>query len=136
MADTFKFELVSPEHLLLSTDAVEVTIPGTEGDMGILSEHASVMSTLRPGIIVAKLGDGSEQSFFVAGGFADVSPTLLTVLAEFAIPEKDLTREIFDERKRLAQEAHDLITDDAEKKANAYTYIEQLSHLEQTGLTL
>ncbi len=136
MAESFKFELVSPEKLLLSVDAEMVTIPGTEGDMGILVDHAAVMTTLRPGIVEVKLADGSEQSFFVAGGFADATPTSLTVLAEFSIAKSELTAEIFAERKKLAQEAHDLITDDAEKKANAYTYLEQLSHLEQTGLTL
>jgi F-type H+-transporting ATPase subunit epsilon len=136
MAESFKFELVSPEKLLLSVDAEMVTIPGTEGDMGILVEHAPVMTTLRPGIVDVKLADGSEQSFFVAGGFADATPSSLTVLAEFGIPKSELTAEIFAERKRLAQEAHDLIVDDAEKKANAYTYLEQLSHLEQSGLTV
>ena len=136
MAESFKFELVSPEKLLLSVDAEMVTIPGTEGDMGILVDHAAVMTTLRPGIVEVKLADGSEQAFFVAGGFADATPTSLTVLAEFGIPKSELTAEIFAERKKLAQEAHDLIVDDAEKKANAYTYLEQLSHLEQTGLTL
>ena len=136
MAESFKFELVSPEKLLLSVDAEMVTIPGTEGDMGILVDHAPVMTTLRPGIVEVKLADGSEQSFFVAGGFADATPTSLTVLAEFGIPKTELTAEIFAERKKLAQEAHDLITDDAEKKANASAYLEQLSHLEQSVLTL
>lgn len=136
MAESFKFELVSPEKLLLSVDAEMVTIPGTEGDMGILADHAPVMTTLRPGIVEVKLADGNEQSFFVAGGFADATPTSLTVLAEFGIPKSELTAEIFAERKKLAQEAHDLIVDDAEKKANAASYLDQLSHLEQTGLTL
>lgn len=94
MADSLKFELVSPEKLLLSADAEIVSVPGTEGDMGVLVNHAPVMTSLRPGMVTAKLTDGSEQSFFVRGGFADVTPSSLTVLAEFAVPEAEMTDEM------------------------------------------
>ncbi len=134
MANTFKFELVSPEKLILSADAVEVTVPGVEGEFGVFANHAAVMSSLQPGVVTAKFEDGEDKAFFVAGGFADVTATSLTVLAEFAIPKEELTREIYEERKRLAQEAHDRIIDGEDKKANARSLIEQLNHLEPTLL--
>ncbi len=136
MADNFTFELVSPEKLLLSGDAEMVTVPGAEGDMGILANHSPVMTTLRPGLIEVKMGDGSESSFFVRGGFADITPTGLTVLAEFAVPKSELTREMFDEQKKIAQEEHDLHLEagDDEKKQAARSYLDQLNHLEPTLL--
>ena len=94
MADGFKFELVSPEKLLVSGDAEIVSIPGTEGDMGVMVNHSPVMTSLRAGMVVAKMSDGNEQSFFVRGGFADVTPESLTVLAEFAVPEAEMTDEM------------------------------------------
>ena len=75
MAENFTFELVSPENLLLSGEAEMVTIPGTEGDMGILAKHTAVMTSLRPGLIGVKMADGTENDYFVRGGFADVTPT-------------------------------------------------------------
>jgi len=136
MADGFTFELVSPEKLLLSGDASIVAIPGSEGDMGIMANHAPVMTSLRPGIVVAEMGDGNSQSFFVRGGFADITPTALTVLAEFAVPSAEMTREVFDEQKRIAQEEHDLAHSegDDDKAANARSYLDQLNHLEPTLL--
>ena len=94
MADGFKFELVSPEKLLVSGDAAIVAVPGSEGDMGVMANHAPVMTSLRSGMVTAKMADGSEQSFFVRGGFADVTPDSLTVLAEFAVPEAEMTDEM------------------------------------------
>ncbi|MEE9313484.1 MAG: F0F1 ATP synthase subunit epsilon [Rhizobiaceae bacterium] len=136
MADNFTFELVSPEKLLLSGDAEMVTVPGAEGDMGILANHSPVMTTLRPGLIEVKMGDGSESSFFVRGGFADITPTGLTVLAEFAVPKAELTREMFEEQKKIAQEEHDAHHEagDDEKKQAARSYLDQLNHLEPTLL--
>ena len=94
MADNLTFELVSPEKLLLSGEAEMVTIPGTEGDMGVLVNHSPVMTSLRTGLIKAKMLDGSEQSFFVRGGFADITTSSVTVLAEFSVPESEMTDEM------------------------------------------
>ena len=74
MADTFTFELVSPEKLLLSGDAEIVTVPGVEGDMGVLANHAPVMTSLRPGLIELKLGDGTESSFLCPRRFCRHHP--------------------------------------------------------------
>lgn len=136
MAENFTFELVSPEQLLASGEAEIVTVPGTEGDMGILVNHAPVMTSLRPGIVTAKMADGGESSYFVRGGFADIGPTGVTILAEFAIESSAMTREIFDEQKRLAQEEHDKHhqAGDDEKLANAKAFLDQLNSLEPTIL--
>jgi F-type H+-transporting ATPase subunit epsilon len=84
MADV-KVEIVSPERLLVSETAQSVTVPGTEGYFTVLGEHAPLMTTLKPGFITAVVGN-STQVFFVRGGFADVAPEGLTILAEEALP--------------------------------------------------
>lgn len=85
MADKISFDLVSPEQLLLSEDAVMVTIPGSEGDMGVMAGHAPVITTLRPGAIKVSGGPKGEATYFVAGGFAEINASKITVLAEEAI---------------------------------------------------
>jgi F-type H+-transporting ATPase subunit epsilon len=89
MASTMKFELVSPERVLLSGDAEQVLIPGAEGDMGILPGHAPVVSTLRPGILEIAL-TSSKSRIFVKSGFAEVSPDRVTVLADRAFDMADM----------------------------------------------
>lgn len=84
MAGTFKFELVSPERVLFSEDAEQVVVPGRDGDFAVLVGHAPVISTLRPGVLDVTL-PGSKRRVFVKGGFAEVDPTRLTVLAQSAI---------------------------------------------------
>jgi F-type H+-transporting ATPase subunit epsilon len=83
MAQTFKFELVSPEKVLLSGEAEQVQLPGSEGDMTILPGHSPLISTLRPGVIDVVFG-GSKSRVFVRQAFAQVEPDRLTVLAEKA----------------------------------------------------
>jgi F-type H+-transporting ATPase subunit epsilon len=83
MAGTFKFELVSPERILLSVDADQVELPGGDGDFTVLAGHAPVISTLRPGTIRAVSKDG-KKSIFVKSGFAEVGPDKLVVLADQA----------------------------------------------------
>jgi len=84
MADV-KVEIVSPERLLVSETAQSVTVPGSEGYFTVVGEHAPLMTTLKPGFITAVVG-GASQVFFVRGGFADVAPDGLTILAEAAEP--------------------------------------------------
>ncbi len=83
MAQTFTFELVSPEKVLLSGEAEQVQLPGSEGDMTILPGHSPLISTLRPGVIDVVFG-GSKSRVFVRQAFAQVEPDRLTVLAEKA----------------------------------------------------
>jgi F-type H+-transporting ATPase subunit epsilon len=83
------FELVSPSKLLFSGDVDSVVLPGTEGEMTILPQHAPLLTSLKPGIVVVTDAKGA-QKIFVRGGFAEVNPQGLTVLAERAIPTAEL----------------------------------------------
>lgn len=91
MAQTMKLELVSPERLLLSGEAEQVQLPGSEGDMTILPGHAPVVTTLRPGILDIVLGGGSKSRLYVKNAFAQVEPDRLTVLAEKAYDVAELS---------------------------------------------
>jgi F-type H+-transporting ATPase subunit epsilon len=104
MAEPIAFDLVSPERLLLSTEAEMVTVPGTDGYMGVLKGHEPVITTLRPGMIDVKSMDGSDTRFFIRGGFADVSADKITVLAEEAIPMSELDLAILDQQIKDAEE--------------------------------
>jgi F-type H+-transporting ATPase subunit epsilon len=92
MADSVEFELVSPEKLLLSKSVEMVVVPGSEGDFGVLPRHAPLISTIRPGIIRVYEGGKVTDQIFVAGGFAEVTGTRCTVLAEEALPVADIDR--------------------------------------------
>src|SRR5262245_8001034 len=81
MAGTFKFELVSPERILISADAEQVIVPGMEGQFTVFAGHAPVISTLRPGVLDAQV-EGGRRRVFVRGGFAEVEPDRVTVLAQ------------------------------------------------------
>lgn len=88
---TFPFNLVSPEKLLFSGEVEQVDVPGSEGDFGVLAGHAPLVSTLRPGILTI-FREGGALRVVVSGGFAEVSPTGLTVLADMAVPADDFDR--------------------------------------------
>ncbi len=127
MADTFSFELVSPERLLQSGQAVQVTIPGTEGEFTVLAGHAPVLSTIRPGIIHVTGEGASDERIFIRGGFAEVTPTGLTILAEEAVPMADLDAEALAQQIKNAEEDVADATDD-NKRQRAQ---ESLDHLHQ-----
>jgi F-type H+-transporting ATPase subunit epsilon len=128
MADKIAFDLVSPERLLLSEEAEMVTIPGSEGIMGIMAGHAPLISTLRPGVIDVKGGSEGDRRFFVLGGFAEVSPEKLTVLAQESVPLAELSAASMDLRIKNAEEDVGLAkTDDDRAKAlEALDYLNQL----------
>jgi|SRR5438876_11989662 F-type H+-transporting ATPase subunit epsilon len=84
----FHFDLVSPEKLLFSGEVNQVDVPGSEGDFGVLAGHAPVITTLRPGILVVH-GEGRQMRIVVSGGFAEVGPAGLNVLADMAVPVED-----------------------------------------------
>jgi F-type H+-transporting ATPase subunit epsilon len=88
MATTFHFDLVTPEKLLFSGEVEQVDLPGSEGDLGVLAGHAPIVTTLRPGILTI-FGEGKQMPVVVNGGFAEVGPTGLTVLADVAVPRED-----------------------------------------------
>ena len=135
MADVFKFELVSPERLLVSEDVLEVVVPGQEGYFTVLAQHAPVMATLQPGVVEVKNASGAEERYCVFGGFVDIVPDSCTLLAESAVNVKDVDRA--DVEQRIA-DARDDVNDakDDDSRAKAQTYLDQLTTLQnQQGFT-
>ena len=124
---SFAFELVSPERLLFGSDVESVVVPGTEGEFTVLRDHAPLMSTLKPGVVTVIEAGAKETRLFVRGGFADVAPTGLTILAESAVPleqldaakldaeiqnaREDVSDAADDESRRLAQEKLDQLNE-------------------------
>ncbi len=103
MADKLHFSLVSPERELFSGDVDQVVVPGVDGQFGVLPKHAPVMSVIKPGAI--RILDGSsERRIYVGGGFADVTPAGLTVLAEDAVDLSGLDRAKLDQDHKDASE--------------------------------
>ncbi|SEB39399.1 F0F1 ATP synthase subunit epsilon [Rhodobacter sp. 24-YEA-8] len=96
MAGNLQFDLVSPERRLASVPATEVQIPGADGDMTAMEGHSPTITTLRPGILRAVTSEG-VKSYIVTGGFADISPSGVTVLAERAIPAEEASSTILEE---------------------------------------
>jgi F-type H+-transporting ATPase subunit epsilon len=125
--DNFHFDLVSPERLVFSGEVEHVVVPGSEGEFGVLAHHAPLLAMLRPGILTI-LGP-SHQRIVVGGGFADVAPEGLTVLAELAVPVEEFDRsqllqEIKDSEEDLADAKDDALRDKLRRR------LEQLNRLE------
>ncbi len=111
MAGTFKFELVSPERVLMSAEAEQVQVPGAEGDFTVLPGHAPVISTLKPGVIHATLPNG-KKGIFVRSGFAEVTSDALTILAERAFITDEVDPRQIDEEMRAVEHAMENEQDD------------------------
>lgn len=129
MAKAFKFELVSPERLLVSEDVESVVIPGAEGEMTVMAEHAPVMTTIKPGVVTVKPASGNVQRFVVFGGFADILPSGCTLLAESAVAVGDIDRA---DIARRIQEAREDIADakDDASRTKAEQFLHQLTTLQ------
>lgn len=97
----FTFDLVSPERRLSSLQAREVQIPGTDGDMTALEGHAPTITTLRPGVLRVVHDKGTDE-FVVSGGFAEITGTGVSVLAEQALPRAEYTADV---HARFVEEA-------------------------------
>jgi F-type H+-transporting ATPase subunit epsilon len=114
---TFHFELVSPEKLLFSGDVEQVDVPGAEGDFGVLAGHAPLVAMLRPGILTVVNG-AERQRIVVFGGFAEVSPQGMTVLADTAMLADDLdAAQLAAEIKTVEEDIADTSDDVARDKA-------------------
>ncbi len=125
MAEPLAFELVSPEALVLSGEASEVVVPGTEGYFTVMANHAPLMSTLKPGVVEVKMASGEEKQIFVRGGFADVSPSGFTLLAEQSVMLEELDMKDLDQQiQNASEDVGDADTD--EKKAKAQAMLSQL----------
>lgn len=114
---TFNFELVSPERVLFSGEVDAVVLPATEGDMTVLAGHSPVMTTLKTGFLVVTSTPGNGRRVLVRGGFADINQNGLTVLAERALPEEELTQDILDQEILTAEMHYDATNEPAAKHA-------------------
>ncbi|MER9974493.1 F0F1 ATP synthase subunit epsilon [Mesorhizobium sp. M0085] len=129
MPEAFKFELVSPERLLVSEQVESVVIPGAEGEMTVMAHHAPVMTMIKPGVVTLKTAQGKEERYVVFGGFADIVPAGCTLLAESAVAVGDIDRA---DLARRIQEAREDAADakDDQTRSKAEQFLNQLTTLE------
>ena len=124
---TFHFELVSPERLVFAGEVTQVDVPGEEGDFGVFAGHAPYVATLKPGVLTI-YGDGGPERMVVRGGFAEVGPGGLTVLAEHAMPVSEIDAAMIAQAVKDAEEdVADADNDVARDKARER--LEQLNTL-------
>jgi len=118
MADTMQFDLVSPERMLLSTQASEVQIPGSDGDFTAMPGHAPVITSMRPGVMKV-IADGQTTEFAVTGGFAEVTADGVNIMAERSLPRAEMTSDVLNdwvaEARAAHEQAHPTLADDAAK---------------------
>ena len=125
---TLHFEFVSPGSVLFSGDVDQVDLPGAEGDMGILPGHAPLVTALRPGIVTI-IHDDRREPVVVIGGFAEVSPAGLTVLADRAVARADFDMALLAGEIKDAEEDVADCKDDAERDRLSHR-LDQLKSLQ------
>jgi len=128
MSTMLHLDLVSPERVLISGDVDQVDLPGAEGDMGILAAHAPLVTTLRPGIVTV-YRDGKREPIVVTGGFAEVGPGGLTVLADKAVPRENFDLAMLSAEIKDAEEDVADATDPAQRD-KIVRHLEQLKALQ------
>ncbi|GAB3487054.1 F0F1 ATP synthase subunit epsilon [Marinomonas epiphytica] len=104
MAITVKCDIVSAEQEIFSSNVQSIVAPGSHGDLGIMPGHAALLTTLEPGPVRVVKEDGEEEFIFVSGGFLEVQPHRVTVLADTAIRANDLDEESALKAKEYAKE--------------------------------
>ena len=124
---TFHFELVSPDKVLFNGLAQAVLVPGAEGDFQVLSDHAPVMTAMRPGVVGIDDAEGKHRRVFVRGGFADASTKGLILLAETAIPFEDFSADKLGQEIKNAEE--DLADASEDQKPLAQEKLDRLREL-------
>ena len=108
MQENFKLEIISPEKIIFSGNATMVTLPSYEGDMGILKNHISIITFLRPGIIKVEKEEKNSESFFVEDGTVEFFNDTLTMLSASVLNIKDLSKDFLENlnqntQKKLAE---------------------------------
>ena len=104
MEDIFKLEIISPEKIIFSEDVKMVTLPSYEGNMGVLKNHISIITFLRPGIIKVQKKEGNINDFFVQDGTVEYFNDNLIVLSASVMNIKDLSKEFVDNLNKDTQE--------------------------------
>lgn len=129
---SFHFELVAPERLVFSGDVEFVIVPGTEGEFTVLKDHAPIVSALRPGIIVIEETPAAIRRLFVRGGYAEITPSGLTILADNALPLEEIDAQTLDaEIERFEEEMERASTDEARRLV-----VEKRDHLRELKTSL
>lgn len=129
---SFQFELVSPERLLFAGEVEAVVVPGAEGQFTVMRDHAPFMATMKPGVVEIMESGSQKRRLFVRGGFADVSPSGLTILAEQAIPVEEMNLAQIEAEIQYAEEdLADAQTDEARRLA-----AEKVAQLRETKAAL
>ena len=106
MAHTLQVNIVSAEQAIFSGEAEMVVAPGETGELGILPQHAPLLTRIKPGVVKVKLvGKDEEEVIYVSGGILEVQPKVLTILADTSIRAHDLDEVKVLEAKRAAEEA-------------------------------
>ena len=126
MADKLNFSLVSPERELFSGTVDQVDVPGTEGDLGIFPDHSPLMAAIRTDAITV-YADGQKTQYFVQGGFADVTPEGLIILAERAIPMDEMSSDVI--KEIMAEIEANLETQEGEAALEAQQNIDSLRNM-------
>ena len=129
---TLHFELISPERVLFAGDVRAVMLPGAAGDMTVMPGHEPTVATLNPGIIAVTDVQGHGHRAFIRGGFAEITGSSVTVLAERTLPPEELTRERLDEEIVRLETIRDATLDDNARREADFA----LSRLEQVKATL
>ena len=103
MTDEFKIEIVNPDQLFYSNENIlEAVIPAFEGEIGILKDHISIISFLKPGIIKLKLNNSDEETFYVEDGIIEFKDNLLSILTSNIVDLKKTTKDHFDKNLKDA----------------------------------
>ena len=101
---TFKLIIVSAEQQIFEGEVKQIQATGTEGELGILPNHIPLLTAIKPGIVKFTLEDGREEVIYISGGFLEVQPSVVTVLADVAIRGEELDQDRILNAKRKAEE--------------------------------
>jgi F-type H+-transporting ATPase subunit epsilon len=135
---TFHFDLVSPSRMVFAGEVTQVDVPGVEGDFGVLAGHAPLVATLKPGVLTVS-GDGGPRRYVVLGGFAEVSPEGLTILADMAWPYDEADTGLISTRIKELEESRDKlqgVQKDYSERAQLDRALEKIDHYRMLDRTL
>lgn len=119
MSNTFQFSLVSPERVILEQPVTMVVLPGSEGNIGVLPDHAPMVTTLRPGVLTVYEGDKILTKMFVDGGVSEITPTRCTALVTKGTPLDALDRSSLELKiKNLIEDLEESETPEERKEAS------------------
>ncbi|MHB0998989.1 MAG: F0F1 ATP synthase subunit epsilon [Armatimonadota bacterium] len=111
---TFKLEIVTPESIVLKQEAVSIVVPGVDGSLGILADHAPLMAELTSGVIRMRDANGDESCMAVSGGFMEVSSNTVRILADTAELACNIDLQRAEEALRRAEERLRSVTQDVD----------------------